>query len=131
MQNANKTILYSTDSTFFKDFVKNSRVFHKIQVYFQTLNFQNEIQEFFQDSRVRGNPVVCKVYLMKHLCNSMFWLVLGQESIPLMSKFVCQVGCPCSSLAQYICFSKVEIYQHVIDLFPLVLTSGSTKVVHV
>ena len=28
------------------------------QVHFQTWNFQNEIKEFFQDSRVRGNPVI-------------------------------------------------------------------------
>ena len=55
MQNATKIMQCSTDSNFFKD-CSESRVFHKIQVYFQTLNFQNEIQEFFQDSRVRGNP---------------------------------------------------------------------------
>ena len=56
MQNATKIMLCSTDSTFFKEFPKNSSVFHKIQVDFQTWNFQNEIQEFFQDFKVRGNP---------------------------------------------------------------------------
>ena len=45
-----------TDSTFSKDFAKNSRIFHQIQVYFQTLNFQNKIPDVFKVSRMRGNP---------------------------------------------------------------------------
>ena len=65
-QNATKIMQCSTSRTFFKDFVKNSRVFHKIQVYFQSWNFQNEIQEFFNDSRVRGNPD--KHYFMLIYC---------------------------------------------------------------
>ena len=56
MKNATKIMLCASDSTFFKDFAENSQVFHKIQVYLQTWNFKNKIQEFFQDFKVRGNP---------------------------------------------------------------------------
>ena len=41
---------------------------------------------------------------------------------------ICQTG---SSLAQSICFRKVEFYQHIINLSPLVLRTGSPKTVHV
>ena len=47
------------------------------------------------------------------------------------STVVFQSGCPGLSLARFICFRKMKIYQHVINSFPPVLTIGSTKAVHV
>ena len=49
----------------------------------------------------------------------------------MVSVSVCKVGCPGSSPARSVCYRKVEIYQHVINLFPPVLMTGSTKAVHV
>ena len=53
MQNATKIMLCSTDSTFLKEFTKNSRFFPQNSSIFPDM----EIQEFFQDFKVRGNPV--------------------------------------------------------------------------
>ena len=44
---------------------------------------------------------------------------------------VYQVGLPISSPAKSICIRKVEIYQQVINLSAPVLTTGSTKAIHV
>ena len=49
----------------------------------------------------------------------------------MVSVSVCKLGRPGSIPARSVCFRNVEIYQHVINLFPPVLTTGSTKVVHV
>ena len=54
----------------------------------------------------------------------------GRRNSKMVSVSVCQAGHPGSSLARSICFRKVEFYQHVIDLSPPVLTTGSTKAVH-
>ena len=44
---------------------------------------------------------------------------------------VCQAGHPGLCPARPTCFIKVEFYQNAIDMFPPVLTTGSTKAVHV
>ena len=57
--------------------------------------------------------------------------VPGAGNSIMVSVFICQAGRPGSSLAWFVCFRKVEIYQHVINLFSPVPTTGSTKAVHV
>ena len=47
----------------------------------------------------------------------------------MVSVSICQVGHPGLSLAQAVCFKKVEFYQHVINLFLPVLTTGSPKAI--
>ena len=44
---------------------------------------------------------------------------------------VCQAGRMGSRPARPTCFRKVEFYQGAIDMFPPVLTTGSTKAIHV
>ena len=55
-----------------------------------------------------------------------FWQFLPVSGLSKIVK-----ACPGSSPAQSICYRKVEIYQHVINSLPPVLTTGSTKAVHV
>ena len=58
---------------------------------------------------------------------SFFW---GGDST-VVSISVCQAGLPGSRPVRPACFRKVECYQRAIDLFQPVLTTGSTKAVHV
>ena len=54
-----------------------------------------------------------------------------RENSIMVSISICQAGWPGSSPVLSTCFRKVEFYQGAIDLFPPVLTTGSTKAVHV
>ena len=58
---------------------------------------------------------------------SSFSVIMIIQTLILPTK----AGCPYSNPARYVCHRKVEIYQHVINLFLPVLMTGSTKVVHV
>ena len=49
----------------------------------------------------------------------------------MVSVSVCQGGHPDSCPARSTCLRKVEFYQGAIDMSPPVLTTGSTKAVHV
>ena len=55
----------------------------------------------------------------------------GWGNTTVVSISVCQAGCTGSSLARSACFRKVEFKQGAIDLFPPMLTTGSTKAFHV
>ena len=49
-QTFTKIMLCSPDINFSKEFANNSTLLQQIQVYFQTLSFQNKIQALSQDS---------------------------------------------------------------------------------
>ena len=53
------------------------------------------------------------------------------ENSAVVSISVSQAGRLGSRPAQSTCFRKLEFYQGAIDMFPQVLTTGSTKAVHV
>ena len=56
---------------------------------------------------------------------------VGVGNSIMVTVFFCQAGHPGLNPAQSDCFRKVDIYQHVIILFPPVLTTSSTKADHV
>ena len=55
----------------------------------------------------------------------------GRGTSIMVSITVCQAGRPGLSITGFVCFRKVEFYQHVIDLSPPVPTTGSPKTIHV
>ena len=55
----------------------------------------------------------------------------GGVNSTVVSVSVCPAGRPSSRPARSACFREVGCYENVIDLFPPVLTTGSTKTVHV
>ena len=80
--------------------------------------------------------------LQKHIMQPELWChtfplhghrnpLWGRGNNIMVSVSVCQARRPGLSPARSVCFRKVELYQHVINLFPLMLTTGSTKAVHV
>ena len=67
----------------------------------------------------------CQVCKLLKICDG------GQGNGTVVSGSVCEAGRPGSCPARSTCFRKLEFYQNAIDLFPPVLTTGSTKAVHV
>ena len=65
------------------------------------------------------------------VCTSITMRWRGRGNSTVVSVSLCQAGHPGSRPARSACFRKVEFYQAAIDLFPPMLTTGSTKAIHV
>ena len=56
--------------------------------------------------------------------------IVGRGNSTVVSVSVCEAGRPCLRSAQSACLRKLKFYQGAINLFPPVLTTSSTKAVH-
>ena len=72
---------------------------------------------------------ICLYVILNNKC--LYNVDWGQGNSTVVSVSVCQAGRPGSRPARSACFKEVEFYQGAIDMFPPVLTTGSTKAVHV